>query len=107
MGGEEWRRVPTDMAVAIGLGQLVSPPPGQAGSTLSILPDKFKKRRNFFRRALWLGVAGAAVALALVVLTVLAFIRKSAAESAFGKFQEATKDVKARIHEIGRASCRE
>jgi hypothetical protein len=100
MGGEEWRRLPTDVAVAIGLGQLVSPPPGQAGSTLSILPDGVKKRRNFFRRGLWLGIAGAAVAASLLVLTVLAFIRKGTQESALEKFQEATKDVKSRIREM-------
>ncbi len=91
------RRLPTDLAVAVGLAQLVSPSPGAAASTLSILPDGLRRRRNFFRSTLWLGVAGAALALTLAVLAALAVIRKSGRESELEEFQRATKDVRERI----------
>jgi type IV pilus assembly protein PilM len=58
-GGSEIRELPTDLAVAIGLAQLVNPPPRESASTLSILPDALKKRKTFFQTGLWLGVAGA------------------------------------------------
>lgn len=97
LGGEEWRQLPTDLAVAVGLGQLLSPPSGAAGSVLSILPDALKKRRNFFRSALWLGVAGGAMTAMLLVLTVLGLIRKGTQESALEKFKSDNREVKGRI----------
>jgi type IV pilus assembly protein PilM len=95
MAGEEWRELPTDMTIALGLGQLLSAGPG--ASTLSILPDQVKKRRNFFRHTLWLAVGGAAMLAALLFLTVLGIVRKGSHGAALEKFQAATKDVKDRI----------
>jgi type IV pilus assembly protein PilM len=95
LGGEEWRDLPTDMAIAVGLGQLLSAGPG--ASTLSILPDRIKKRRNFFRGTLWLALGGGVLAVCLLFLTVLGFIRKGSQTSALERFQAATKDVKDRI----------
>jgi hypothetical protein len=95
LAGEEWRELPTDMAIAVGLGQLLSAGPGT--STLSILPDKIKKRRNFFRGTLWMAVGGGALAACLLFLTVLGFVRKGSQTAALERFQAATKDVKDRI----------
>jgi type IV pilus assembly protein PilM len=95
--GEGFRRLPTDLAVAIGLAQLVSPSPGTAASTLSILPDGLRKRRNFFRTTFWLGVAGGALAVTLACLAAIAFFRKSGRESELEDFQKATREVRERI----------
>lgn len=97
---EEFRRLPTDMAVALGLGQIGSPPPALAASTLSILPDALQRRRNFFRTTLWLLVGGAALAASLGVATVLAAVRKGAEESALAAFQSRTADVRRRMEEM-------
>jgi hypothetical protein len=94
-GGEEWRTLPTDMAVAVGLGELLTPGPGM--TTLSILPDGLKKRRNFFRTTLWLGIGAGAVGAALILLTIFSFVRKMSQESALGTFQSQTKDYRDRI----------
>ncbi|HXX92199.1 MAG TPA: pilus assembly protein PilM, partial [Planctomycetota bacterium] len=95
LAGEGWRELPTDMAIALGLGQLLSAGPG--ASTLSILPDPIKKRRNFFKSTLWLAVGGGALAACLLVLTMLSIIRKTSQTSSLERFQAATKDVKDRI----------
>jgi type IV pilus assembly protein PilM len=99
-GGEEARRLPTDLAVAVGLGQLVSPTPAAAAATLSILPDRLKRRRNYFRTTFWLAAAGGALAATLLALTVLAFIRKSAEEGELESYRAKTADVKKRIDEM-------
>jgi type IV pilus assembly protein PilM len=103
-GGEQFRELPTDMAVAIGLAQLVSPTPAVASSTLSILPDALKKRRNFFRSTLWLTAGGAVLLLSLLVLTGLAFARRSAAESSLEKFRADTLAIKEQIDRMDRLS---
>src|SRR5215831_290060 len=56
LGGEALRELPTDMAVALGLAQLVSPPAN--ATSISILPAHLKKRRAFFHTNLWLALGG-------------------------------------------------
>ena len=99
-GGETFRALPTDMAVAIGLAQLVFPSPGMAASTLSILPDQIKRRRNFLRAGLWLGVAAGMIVVVLALLTGLAWFRKTAQQSRLEEFTNRTVDVKRRIAEM-------
>jgi type IV pilus assembly protein PilM len=99
-GGEMFRALPTDMAVAIGLAQLVFPSPGMAASTLSILPDQIKRRRNFLRAGLWLGVAAGVIVVVLALLTGLAWFRKAAQQSRLEEFTSRTVDVKRRIAEM-------
>ncbi len=95
---EDFRRLPSDMAVAIGLSLLSGP--GRDASTLSILPGRLKKRRDFFRTTFWLGVAGGIMALALTVLTVLAFLRKGAQEAALADFVSRTAALSSRLQEM-------
>jgi type IV pilus assembly protein PilM len=97
-GGEEIRRLPTDLAVSLGLAQLVSPTPGTAASTLSILPEALKKRRNWFRTTFWVAAAGVAAAAALVALGAIAFLRLNAHQSALGEFQSRTESVRKRMN---------
>jgi type IV pilus assembly protein PilM len=98
LGGSDFRQLPTDMAVAIGLAQLVSPALSLA--SLSILPEKLKKRRNFFRTSLWLGIAGSALVATLLVLTGLAFVRKSSQVSRLEEFQLTTSGYKKQMQEM-------
>lgn len=97
---EEFRRLPTDMAVALGLAQIGSPPPALAATTLSILPDRLKRRRNFFRTTFWLIAGGAALAATLLAATVLGLVRKGAETSALAAFQARTADVRRRMDEM-------
>lgn len=97
---EEFRRLPTDMAVALGLAQIGSPPPALAAATLSILPDRLKRRRNFFRTTFWLIAGGAALAASLLAATALGLIRKGAEASALAAFQARTADVRRRMDEM-------
>ncbi len=97
-GAEEFRRLPSDMAVAIGLAQLTSP--GADGSTLSILPAALKKRRNFFRSGLWLAAAGVALAATLLVLTGAAVIDRSRQVSALEDYKSRTSEISRRISDM-------
>src|SRR5581483_11419976 len=90
--------LPTDMAVARGLAQLVSPPAG--ATTLSILPEKLKKRRAFFHTNLWLALGGAALAATLLILTGLALWRRSAQRALLEDFMAQTADIKKRMDEM-------
>jgi type IV pilus assembly protein PilM len=99
MGGETFRELPTDMAIALGLAQLVSPPPSV--KSLSILPDKLKKRRAFFHTNLWLGIGAGVLVATLLVLTGLALVRRSAARSSLEEFVAQTGETNARIAEMG------
>ena len=98
MGGASIRELPTDMAVALGLAQLVSPP--AHATSLSILPEKLKKRRAFFHTNLWLGLAGAAVLVTLLVLTGLAVVRRSQQRDLRDEFLAQTSDVKKKMDEM-------
>jgi hypothetical protein len=98
MGGEPFRELPTDMAVALGLAQLVSPP--ATVKSLSILPDKLKKRRAFFHTNLWLGIGAGVLAATLLVLTGLALLRRSAARTSLEEFVAQTAETNGRISEM-------
>jgi type IV pilus assembly protein PilM len=95
---EEFRRLPTDMAVAAGLSLLASPSADRV--TLSILPEPFKKRRARVRSLVWLGGAAATILLTLAVLTVTALARRGSERAALDDFTARTSQVSARIEEM-------
>ncbi len=99
---EEVSTLPTDMAIATGLAQLVSPTPETAASILSILPERLKKRRNFFRTTFWLGVGAAVLAAALLGQTALLWLNKNAEQSRLQDFTAKTHDVRKRIDDMDR-----
>ena len=98
LGLEELRSLPTDMAVPVGLAQLALMPTEK--STLSILPDEIKRRRNFFRT--WSYVAAGALMLAasLVVLTSVALVRRAGATSKREKFEADSSVQLARVSKL-------
>ncbi|HZF00116.1 MAG TPA: pilus assembly protein PilM [Planctomycetota bacterium] len=98
MGGPAFRELPTDLAVAIGLAQLVAPP--ATATTLSILPDKLKKRRTFFRTNLWLALGGGVMAATLLILTVLAFIQMRTRKDRLEEFLGQTAEITKRMDEM-------
>jgi type IV pilus assembly protein PilM len=97
-GGASLRELPTDLAIAVGLAQLVSPP--ATATTLSILPDKLKKRRAFFRTSLWLAVGGAVMVATLLILTGLAFFQMTTKKSRLEEFLAQTGDIKKKMDEM-------
>ncbi len=99
---EEFRRLPTDMAVAVGLAQLVAPPTALAAATLSILPERLKKRKTFFRTWLWLAVAGAVLGATLLVSTGLALFRRSVETGGLKTFLDSTAAERNRFAEMAR-----
>ena len=99
---ETFRQLPTDMAVAVGLAQLLSPPTSVAASTLSILPDRLKKRKSFLRTTLWLGLAGGILLAALLASTVLGLVRRSSERSALKAFQDSTAAERGRFDEMSK-----
>jgi type IV pilus assembly protein PilM len=98
LGGAAVRELPTDLAVALGLAQLVSPP--ATATTLSILPDPLKKRRTFFRTTLWLGLGAGVVAATLLVLTVLAFIQMRSRKERLEEFLAQTSEITKKMDEM-------
>lgn len=98
MGGSAIRELPTDLAVALGLAQLVSPP--AHATSISILPESLKKRRAFFHTNLWLGLGGAVLAVTLLVLTGLAVVRRSQQRDLRDEFLVQTNDVKKKMDEM-------
>jgi hypothetical protein len=99
---DEISTLPTDMAIATGLAQLVTPTPETAGSVLSILPERLKKRRNFFRTTFWL-IAGAAVlGLALLGQAGMLWLRKGAEESALRDYVSKTSEARRKIDDMDR-----
>lgn len=101
---EEFRRLPTDMAVAVGLAQLVSPAPSMAASTLSILPEPLRKRKTFFRTWLWLAVAGGVLFACLLASTGLALWKRSAETSALRNFRDSTASERERFEKMAKLS---
>lgn len=99
-GTSDVRQLPSDLAVAVGLAQLVSPPASAAERTLSILPDALKKRRRFLRTWLWMSAAAAMVGGVLLVLTVLAVVRRSQERSELERFSAKTADVRRRMDDM-------
>lgn len=98
LGGTAIRELPTDLAVAVGLAQLVSPP--ATATTLSILPDKLKKRRTFFRTNLWLASGAAVLVATLLVLTVLSFFQMKAKQARLEEFLAQTSEISKKMDEM-------
>jgi type IV pilus assembly protein PilM len=98
MGGEGFKQLPSDLAVAVGLAQLVTPPAN--ATTLSILPDKLRKRRNFLRTNLWMAAGGAVLLAALLILTVLAFFQMRAKKERLEEFLVQTNEITRRMEEM-------
>jgi type IV pilus assembly protein PilM len=98
LGGEALRELPTDMAVALGLAQLVSPPAN--ATSISILPDKLKKRRAFFQTQLWLALGGSVLVAALLLLTGLALVRRKAQREQLEEFRAQTAEITKKMNEM-------
>jgi type IV pilus assembly protein PilM len=98
MGGAALKELPTDMAVALGLAQLVSPP--AHATSISILPENLKKRRAFFHTNLWLGLGAAVVAATLLILTGLALIRRARERDLRDEVVAQAADVKKKMDEM-------
>ncbi|HVR86543.1 MAG TPA: pilus assembly protein PilM, partial [Planctomycetota bacterium] len=98
LGGTAIRELPTDLAIAVGLAQLVSPPAN--ATTLSILPDPLKKRRAFFRTNLWLGVGGAVMVATLLILTVLSFVQMRTKKDRLEEFLGQTSEITKKMEEM-------
>jgi type IV pilus assembly protein PilM len=96
---EELKSLPTDMTAALGLAEILADP-GSCGEVLSILPDRLKARRNFFRGPAYLVAAGVLMAVGVIAVTVVAVIRRGAAESARSSFQQNNKEVQDRIQKV-------
>jgi type IV pilus assembly protein PilM len=99
---EEFRQLPTDMAVAVGLAQLLAPPTSVAASTLSILPEPLRKRKAFFRTTLWLGIAGGVLAACLLASTALALVRRSVETASLKSFRDSTASERARVEDMAK-----
>lgn len=97
-GSDDFLQTPSDMVVALGLAQLSAG--GTEKSTLSILPAALKKRRGFFRTTFWLGVAASALAVTLLALTAVAFVRKGSQSAALREFTARTAQLSARVREM-------
>jgi len=98
LGGTAIRELPTDLAVAVGLAQLVSPP--ATATTLSILPDRLKKRRAFFRTNLWLGLGAGVLVATLLILTVLAFLQMRTKKDRLEEFLAQTSEITKKMEEM-------
>lgn len=105
MGVEDFRALPTDMAVPIGLAQLALMPTEK--STLSILPDRVKARRNFFRTWLYIGAGAASLLIALLVLTGFALGRRGSQKSRREELESAAKVRETRIEKLNAAEERQ
>ncbi len=92
------KQLPSDLVAALGLAQISTQSRG--GSILSIIPDRLKVRRNFFRSAVFLIAAGVVLAVGVAAATGVAIMRRSAAAAELAKFQEETKAVSDRITQL-------
>ncbi len=98
LGGAALRELPTDMAVALGLAQLVSPPAN--ATSISILPDRLKKRRAFFHTQLWLALGGAVLVATLLLLTGLAVVRRKTQTDLLTEFRAQTAEITKKMTEM-------
>ena len=98
MGGASLRELPTDMAVALGLAQLVSPPAN--ATSISILPESLKKRRAFFHTQLWLALGGGVLLATLLLLTGLGIVRRKVQRESLEEFRAQTAEVTKRMTEM-------
>jgi len=90
---------PSDLAAALGLAQ-ISADAKSAGSSLSILPDSIKARRNFFQGPAFLVAAGVLMAVGLIAVTSAAVMKRGKAASALREFQDGNKEVNHRIQKL-------
>lgn len=90
---------PSDLTAALGLAQ-ISVDPKSAASSLSILPDRIKERRNFFRGPAFLVAAGILMAVGLAAVTGVAVMRRGKAAASLREFQEGNKEVELRIQKV-------
>lgn len=98
LGATAIRELPTDLAVAVGLAQLVSPP--ATATTLSILPDALKKRKGFFRTSLWLAAGGAVLLATLLILTVVGFLQMKSKQQRLEEFLAQTSEISKKMDEM-------
>ncbi len=92
---EEFKQLPTDLACPLGLAQLAETTTGR--TSLSILPEPMKKRRKFYQGPVFVAVGGVVVAAAMLIVTVIAYVRKSSQEKARDEFTAKTADLNNRI----------
>ncbi|MHC4607966.1 MAG: pilus assembly protein PilM, partial [Planctomycetota bacterium] len=100
-GGDEVRRLPSDLTVAIGLAQLASG--GRELTSVSIVPAAKRVRRDFFRKTVFLAGAGVVLAASLIVLTVLGYMRKGVEQGALDDFVRKNQDITTRIRDLDQA----
>src|SRR5436190_18728182 len=98
MGGASLRELPTDMAVALGLAQLVSP--AANATSISIFPEALKKRRAFFHTQLWLALGGGVLLATLLLLTGLGIVRRKVQRESLEEFRAQTAEVTKRMTEM-------
>ncbi len=103
---EDFRQLPSDMAVAIGLA-MISASNGRGPARISIVPDLIRKRRNFAQGPLYLVVGGAILLAVMLVVTAVGFVRKAAHESALADFTARTKSVSDRITELDKVEAQQ
>ncbi|MBI2931300.1 MAG: pilus assembly protein PilM [Planctomycetes bacterium] len=96
---EELRRLPSDMTVAVGLA-MIACGNGRDEACLSIIPDGVRRRRDFYRGPFYLVIAGAVLLASLLALTVIAWTRRHAQESALAEFTQRTQTTSRRIEDL-------
>ncbi|MBI4563833.1 MAG: pilus assembly protein PilM [Planctomycetes bacterium] len=94
---------PADLTVALGLAQISTR--SRSPGTISILPDRLKRRRDFFRGPMYLIAAGLLLAAATAAVTGIAFYRKAAAREALAQFQSDHRAVRERIEKMDEAEA--
>ncbi|MBI2901487.1 MAG: pilus assembly protein PilM [Planctomycetes bacterium] len=99
-GGEDFRSLPTEFAVPLGLAQLSLLPADKA--MLSILPDAVKKRRDFFRAWSYVAAGAAALLVALLVITGFAAVRRASQTSRREGFEKQSSANLDRIAKLDR-----
>ncbi len=98
-GESELAARPSDLTAALGLAQ-ISVDPKSAAASLSILPDRIKTRRNFFRGPAFLVAAGILMAVGVIAVTGVAIVRRGKAASSLREFQDGNKEVDLRIQRL-------
>lgn len=93
-GGEAFRALPTDMAIAVGLAQV--PHVVLESGRISLLPDQLRRQRDLRKTWGFLGFGAAALLLSLLLLTVLAMTRRGSLESDLAKYNAALAEINAR-----------
>jgi type IV pilus assembly protein PilM len=100
----EFKELPSDMAVAMGLGILASSAPRE-GARLSIVPEVVRKRRNFLAGPLYLVFAGVVLFGALLVVTGKAWNDVRTQQNALNEFNAKNADIGRRIDDLNRVEA--